>query len=509
VTGRRSLQAVVNAKGEVVARNLSTDPYGSGDVPLLGPAVDRISMDVTKDKNGDLTQVVVKVHATESLQPSTVAAGARLAVVDASGAPVFSAAAPEADPADSYGLRWTLPAADWNALTTAATATGTSLSIAVTNTLRASSWSTDVPVLPAPEWATATRPIRSSAALPVELRESPTSLSTIITSAPGDGTHTSTLYEIETLALAASGGAGESFFEDVLSARFQALPFAEPVTGLVYVRTRWYEPSTGTFLSPDPMGYQDSSNLYTFAGGDPVNRRDPTGTFAIETAVATTAATAGTAAAGAAVVVVASAAATGTALWLGWELVKDVSLAEEAEQRLRETQELNRNRRGPIARPTSTPAPPVVSATGISSNRKSGRTSEPRPLPPPVPVPAPAGDGAPQREDGERHHIATWCNCIRETTGGPWTPRFREIFDAADMNIRYDRDNIVVVKNHRGPHPQPYHQTVLDALLQAVRGKRPHTPEYTNAVRMALRRLATMIKTPGTPLNLYVTGGAG
>jgi RHS repeat-associated protein len=47
--------------------------------------------------------------------------------------------------------------------------------------------------------------------------------------------------------------------------------------GLGYVRERWLDPQTGTFLSPDPKGYVDSANLYAFAGGDPVNRRDPTG----------------------------------------------------------------------------------------------------------------------------------------------------------------------------------------------------------------------------------------
>ena len=51
-----------------------------------------------------------------------------------------------------------------------------------------------------------------------------------------------------------------------------------------YVRERWYSPETGTFISPDPMGYEDSANLYAFGGGDPVNNRDPRGE-----AVATTA----------------------------------------------------------------------------------------------------------------------------------------------------------------------------------------------------------------------------
>ena len=65
---------------------------------------------------------------------------------------------------------------------------------------------------------------------------------------------------------------------------FQALPFSEPATGLVYARARWYDPSTGSFLTADPLGYQDSSNLYAFCGGDPVNCKDPTGTEAARTA---------------------------------------------------------------------------------------------------------------------------------------------------------------------------------------------------------------------------------
>jgi RHS repeat-associated protein len=56
-----------------------------------------------------------------------------------------------------------------------------------------------------------------------------------------------------------------------------AHPFTERVTGMNYVRNRWFDPTSGTWLSPDPKGYVDSSNLYAFAGGDPVNGRDPTG----------------------------------------------------------------------------------------------------------------------------------------------------------------------------------------------------------------------------------------
>ena len=60
-------------------------------------------------------------------------------------------------------------------------------------------------------------------------------------------------------------------------ARFKGAPFQEPFTGLINMRDRWYDPRTGTFLSPDPEGYVDSSNLYSYCHGDPVNCTDPTG----------------------------------------------------------------------------------------------------------------------------------------------------------------------------------------------------------------------------------------
>lgn len=49
------------------------------------------------------------------------------------------------------------------------------------------------------------------------------------------------------------------------------------------MRERWYDPGTGNWLTSDPLSYRDSANLYAFAGGDPVNGRDPNGTKAIVT----------------------------------------------------------------------------------------------------------------------------------------------------------------------------------------------------------------------------------
>jgi RHS repeat-associated protein len=61
-------------------------------------------------------------------------------------------------------------------------------------------------------------------------------------------------------------------------ARFKgALHFQLNGVELHYMRNRLYEPKTGRFLSEDPIWLDGGINLYTFAGNDPVNERDPTG----------------------------------------------------------------------------------------------------------------------------------------------------------------------------------------------------------------------------------------
>jgi len=50
-----------------------------------------------------------------------------------------------------------------------------------------------------------------------------------------------------------------------------------PELGLSYYRARMYDPLRGRFLQADPIGYGDGMNMYTYVGGDPVNRTDPSG----------------------------------------------------------------------------------------------------------------------------------------------------------------------------------------------------------------------------------------
>jgi RHS repeat-associated protein len=50
-----------------------------------------------------------------------------------------------------------------------------------------------------------------------------------------------------------------------------------PELGLYYFRSRFYSPVLGRFLQPDPMGYQDSFNLYEAFNNNPLNYVDPYG----------------------------------------------------------------------------------------------------------------------------------------------------------------------------------------------------------------------------------------
>lgn len=71
---------------------------------------------------------------------------------------------------------------------------------------------------------------------------------------------------------------------------FQPFGFAgglyDPDTGLVRFGMRDYDPEMGQFTAADPIGFDGSgSNLYAYAGNDPVNRTDRSGLLAITTSI--------------------------------------------------------------------------------------------------------------------------------------------------------------------------------------------------------------------------------
>src|SRR5205085_12134263 len=103
-------------------------------------------------------------------------------------------------------------------------------------------------------------PVFTSSALPLEYRESMTSLATwLATATPAP----KSLYEIHSLAALSDSpaaiGRAMNAQRMIVAAAMQALPFQDGATGLVFARARWFDPQTGSFLTPDPLGYRDSA----------------------------------------------------------------------------------------------------------------------------------------------------------------------------------------------------------------------------------------------------------
>ncbi|MDY7232893.1 AHH domain-containing protein [Hyalangium rubrum] len=125
-------------------------------------------------------------------------------------------------------------------------------------------------------------------------------------------------------------------------------------------------------------------------------------------------------------------------------------------------------------------------------------------LPPGV-VAMAAGAGRGNDTCIETHHIATICNDKSASRGGPWTPRFRELFAKAGMKLN-DPANRLPVQGHKGPHPERYHRIVYDRVVRATATCRSIT-ECRAKLTQTLERLAQEIGTPGTELNQLVTQG--
>jgi uncharacterized protein YciI len=114
------------------------------------------------------------------------------------------------------------------------------------------------------------------------------------------------------------------------------------------------------------------------------------------------------------------------------------------------------------------------------------------------------GSGAgPVDAEGHAHHIATDKWWDSSANGGPWSPKFQEIFDKAGMSLN-DPANIVRVHGHKGPHPLEYHQRVFKRLAEVTDDCRT-MQQCREALTAELQRLAREISQPGTRLNKLVT----
>jgi RHS repeat-associated protein len=53
--------------------------------------------------------------------------------------------------------------------------------------------------------------------------------------------------------------------------------YQDPTTGLSNLRARQYDPTTGRFLSPDPLGPQNAASTYAYVADNPLGYTDPSG----------------------------------------------------------------------------------------------------------------------------------------------------------------------------------------------------------------------------------------
>ena len=248
--GAGSLQAVADNTGKLVERVLYADSFGDAPRYLQGAVADHITV-----ANNAGTRSIA-IHFTESVDATTIAAGTRLVALDQSGSILCTATTAPTLSSDEHTLTWTINSADWTTLTQGAQ----SVQIGVSNTLRFPAWGT-TPLQQVASWETILGRATSSTNFPL-----------LKTAQLAEFNSAVTIYDVPDLYLVAHTESISKLLFD-----FHGLPFRDPADGLIFARARWYDPSTGSFVSDDPMGYKDTSNLYAYAANDPVNGRDPRG----------------------------------------------------------------------------------------------------------------------------------------------------------------------------------------------------------------------------------------
>ncbi len=113
---------------------------------------------------------------------------------------------------------------------------------------------------------------------------------------------------------------------------------------------------------------------------------------------------------------------------------------------------------------------------------------------------------SPKKDTAQWHHIATIENSKSPLRGGPWTPRFKGIFDKAGMSMD-DPANKVQLIGHKGPHPEAYHEAVYRYLSRATKVC-SNKGECARALRTALQELAAELNNMDSDLYKLLTGGS-
>ena len=108
---------------------------------------------------------------------------------------------------------------------------------------------------------------------------------------------------------------------------------------------------------------------------------------------------------------------------------------------------------------------------------------------------------------GPVHHICTNKNMVSAASGGPWTPLCEKLFGRAGMTLD-DVANQVRLKAHQGPHPQAYHQAVIDRLQKAL-GKCKSEQACRPRLVEELARIANDLLMPGSDLRRLIVTGEG
>ncbi|MGA7613552.1 MAG: RHS repeat-associated core domain-containing protein [Thermoanaerobaculia bacterium] len=249
--GAGSLQAVTDGEGNLVERVLYADAYGDAPRYIQGAVADRIDVSVS----GGIHTITISF--TEPVDPSTVANGVKLTALAADQSATRETTV--APVAGDHTIFWTLDGGSWDTLTAGAA----SLEIAVADSLRFAGWG-DAPLQTVADWETKLGRAEARPGYPLVKKVSLSVLGS-----------TGKLYDVPDLYLVGRQQSKSNLLFD-----FHVLPFREPADGTIFVRARWYDPGTGSFVSPDPLGYKDSSDLYAYAGNDPVNMSDPSGNSA-------------------------------------------------------------------------------------------------------------------------------------------------------------------------------------------------------------------------------------